>query len=200
MNFPSRSVAVIMAAAATFTAAPQQAKAELPQASKEVLEAIQFLRTACNENINIKKLVQMKASNLSSTLKAKCLYVDAASVAANCTVAAKGTYKQMAESVKNCVSLHALGVISNSTNFVQTATVFLKNSPQVKTITKSGEQLWSGAQKDYNSAKTTLQSTINAANNTANTVANTATNAANTVANYASHDYNSVKNDLENLF
>ena len=200
MNFPSRSVAVIMAAAATFTAAPQQAKAELPQGSQDLLEAIQFLRTACNENINIKKVVQMKASNLSRSLKAKCAYVDAASVTANCVVAAKGNYKQMAESTANCIYLHGQHVVSNTANFVQTATVFLKNSPQVKTLTKSGEQQWSAAQQDYNSAKSTVQSGITAVNNTAKTAENEATHDANTVKQVATHDYNSVKNDLESLF
>jgi hypothetical protein len=200
MNFSSRSLAVTMAVAATFTAAPQQAKAELPQASQDVLEAIQFLRTACNENINIKKVIQMKASNLSRSLKAKCAYVDAASVTANCVVAAKGSYEQMAQSTANCIYLHGQHVISNTANTVQAATVFLKNSPAVKTLTKSGEQQWSAAQKDYNSAKSTVQSTITAANNTANSVEKGATHDANTVTHVATHDYNSVKNDLESLF
>jgi len=200
MNFPTRSIAVIMAAAATFTAAPQQAKAELPQASQEVLEAIQFLRAACNENINIKKVIQMKASNLSRSLKAKCAYVDAASVTANCVVAANGSYEQMAKSTANCIYLHGQHVISNTTNTVQAATVFLQNSPAVKVLTKTGEQQWTEAQKDYNSAKSTVQSAITAANNTAKTAENEATHDANTVKHVATHDYNSVKNALESLF
>ena len=142
----------------------------------------------------------MKASNLSRSLKAKCAYVDAASVTANCVVAAKGSYDQMAQSTANCVYLHGQHVISNTANTVQAATVFLKNSPAVKTLTKSGEQQWAAAQKDYNSAKSTVQSAITAANNTANTAENDATHDANTVKNVATHDYNNVKNDLESLF
>ena len=142
----------------------------------------------------------MKASDLSRSLKAKCAYVDAASVTANCVVAAKGSYEQMAESTANCVYLHGQHVVLNTANFVQTATVFLNNSKEVKTLSKAGEQQWSAAQKDYNSAKSTVQSGITAVNNTANSAENDATHDANTVTSVATHDYNSAKNALESLF
>ena len=51
MNFPTRSAALLFATAATFAGVPQQAKAELPKASQDVLQAIQFLHNACNENV-----------------------------------------------------------------------------------------------------------------------------------------------------
>ena len=183
MNFPARSVAMIMAAIGTFTAVPQQAKAELPQASQDVLEAIQFLRKACNENINIKNVIKMKASSVTRSLKAKCLYVDAASVTSKCVVAANGSYDQMAESTANCIYLHGQHVISDTTNTVKAATSFLKNSKTVKTLTKKGEQQWSAAQEDYNSAKTTVKAAESAVTKTANSIANDATNDANEVAN-----------------
>ena len=173
MNFPSRSVAVIMAAAATLTAAPQQAKAELPQASQDVLQAIQFLHNACNENIAIKKVIKMKALAVApASLKAKCAYVDVAQVTSKCIVAnGGGTFDEAAKNSANCVYLHGHQVMSNTANLVNSAAKAAESSSTVKTVSKTAEQQYNAAKKDYNSAKSVVKSAGNAIDKAANSVA-----------------------------
>jgi len=174
MNFPTRSAALLFATAATFAGVPQQAKAELPQASQDVLQAIQFLHNACNENIAIKKVIKMKALAVApASLKAKCAYVDVAQVTSKCIVAnGGGPFEEAAKNSANCVYLHGHQVMSNTANLVNSAAKVAENSSTVKTVSKTAEQQYSAAKKDYNSAKSVVNSTGNAINKAANTVAN----------------------------
>jgi len=173
MNFPTRSAALLFATAATFAGVPQQAKAELPKASQDVLQAIQFLHKACNENVAITKVIKMKALAVApASLKAKCAYVDVAQVTSKCIVAnGGGPFEEAAKNSANCVYLHGHQIVSNTANLVSTAAKLAENSSTVKTVSKTAEQQYKAAQKDYNSAKSVVKSAGNAIDKAANSIA-----------------------------
>ena len=157
MNFPTRSAALIFAAAATFAGVPQKAEAAPASNAQTVTEAIATFKKACNENITITKAVNIKLTTIAPSLMWKtCAAAEVANVTSQCIWAnAHAVDEQAVKGTSNCLKQHAVAVVNDNYDKAKKIANQVANSSTGKAVVQTVDQQTKAAEKDYKKVKGT---------------------------------------------
>ena len=161
MNFPTRSTALFIAAAATFAGVPQNSEAAPASNAQTVSEAIATFNKACNENITITKAVNIKLTTIAPSLMWKtCAAAEVANVTSQCIWAnAHAVDVQAVKGTSNCLKQHTVAVANDSYNKAKKIADSVANSSTGRAVVKTADQQAKAAENDYNTVKNSYNTT-----------------------------------------